>query len=627
MKKEISRRGFLLNLAYYSVAAGLKTSGIDPLSINENQAENIKNSDIGEMLPYEKRKGVVTASNMPVYIFPVNGDYFYDYWKDIKRSIPSTIEEYNVSGIELGYLNLFKSIDPRTGQTQRFSILPHTTGQKGIPISLFDSGQTTGNGKYEINKRYYSNDTEFTPASGETGNEHSILAGFYPNKLKNILEAMKAIDDYQQDNGGFVAGKEYSMLEILDLSGRNGYVLGLNSSKGKVNGGGVCVVATNMCKLQTLMGAEIVERWQHPSEQRYSSSPLAGWKLRAANSDATVETARSSQEQAFDFRWISPKSGYIKLSAAILPNGERVANDFGDQETGGRNADATILATFKWSDRNPGEQSSNLETLKTNYINYRGGSGERNISSGNRFIRETAWRENDSNTHLINKIAPEERVDTFSNELRTNPFLSQLVTLRGLINTYDSDSNSGVGKYLKSTDWYKDQISRLGEGSGREKYEAALRHLDYNTNISDGQPVQCVGLAVLLSGLSYPSYAFKDIGGATREKDGLPITCAADLVPNCIKDGSRSQVFKNGMQIMSVQTLEEINPGDLYVLYHAGAGHIGGVIGKKYSGSETVLLCAAANQTSKGDMKIFQVDGNNFDVVMGPNPFKKVIIR
>lgn len=588
-------------------------------------AEQPKDVELGEVLPHDERTGIIKANNMPVWMYPVKGDYFYDYWKDKKRTIPATVEEFRINGVEVGYLNLFYLEDTKTKRVSRYTILPHTTGQKGIPIALFDQG-TISNGKYVADVRYYSNDRELKATATEKGIEHTILAEFYPNKLVNILEAMKAIDDFQQANGGFKAGQEYSMLKILDLFGRDGYVPGFTSARAKVKGGGVCVIATNMCKLQTLMGAKIAERWQHPTSSRYTSSPFAGWLLRAANSDATVED--SGKGEVYDFRWVATKSGYINLTAAVMPNGKNVKSDFGDGDTGGYKADASILATFRWSDANPGVQSTSLEKLQTAYKNYRKGVQNPPLSWSDRFVTETTWAENDKNSSFLKLVAPEEKVERFATELKNNPFLSGLVELRGLINSYDSKAGIGVGSYLKGTNWYSDEATRLGEGTkGRNVFEAALRHLDYYTNIVKGQPLQCFGLVILLAALSDPLCKFKAIGGATREKDGAPVTCAAELVPKSIQNGSMVSVHRDGMNFRVVTTLEEIMPGDLFVLYNTTVGHVGGVVGKKIVNGETVLLFASANQTYEGNMKIFEVDGNNFDVVVGPDPYKKVIIR
>lgn len=575
-----------------------------------------------ELLPVQQKTGVLVAQNMPVMLYPLKKDYFYDHWKNKKQAIPATVEEYKVSNIELGYLNLFSKTDTQKRTVTRYTILPHTTGQRLLPIATFDEGTLDNKGLYHPTTKYYSSDIEYKPSGAETGCEHTILSEFYPNKIINILEAFRAIDDFQQENGGFIKGQEYSMLTILNLQERKGYVVGLNSGRRQVTGGGVCVVATNMCKLQRLLGSDVTQRWMHYTDTRYNSSPFAGWVLRAENSDATVE--RGSDGQQFDFRWVATKNGYICLSATVMPNGKKVINDLGDDpNNGGNTSDASILATMRYVSNNPGSHAASLENAKQQYIAYRkqGKASLGVASSGNRFIREIPWTKDDRLSKELKTIAPEERVSRFESDFSKDQFLGGLVELRSIINSFDVASGLGVGTYIRQSEWYKKQVERLkNDKTGLNGFESALNHLDQNTHQVTGQPVQCIGLAILLAGLNDKDCKFKNIGGEQ-------ISRAAQLVPDSIKNGSMKAVSRGNYSVKTLESITDYQPGDLFLLYNTPVGHIGGVVGKKVVNGETVLLFAAANQTSEGDMKLFEVDGNNFDVVTGPPSYKRVVIR
>jgi hypothetical protein len=574
------------------------------------------------MLPFTERQGVLKAQNMPVLAFPVTSDYFYNYWSDYTRTTPSNVEQYKIDGINFGYMNMFYSKDKGSNSVSRYTLLPHITGKRGIYVALFDQGTMDIKGNYTPLKKYYSEEQEFKPFGNQTGMEHTMVGEYYPNKIINDLEAMKAIDDFQQENGGFVAGNEYSMLDILNLYGRPGYVTGFDSAEEETRAGGICFTVTNMSKFQTLMGAQVVERWEHPSNMWYPSTPEAGWLLRSDNTDATVD-------EKHDYKWIAPKTGYINLTASVTPNGKKVISGLGEALDGGlRSFDATLIATYKWSDTNPGKQAPDLDKLQTAYKNYRAGIQTPPLNGNNLFVKAVPWVENDQNSLFLKSIAPEERMESFTEELKNDPFLSNLVTLKGLIDSYNPAGGDRVGTYLTKTQWYKDQITRFGSDQAKiNTFQGALRQLDYSSNLVGNQPVQCVGFAILLNGLSYPSYNFRNISGATKPDGTTPATCAADLVPECIRDGSMISIWQDGFSIKTITNLEDINAGDLFALYNTSSGHVGGVVGKKKIDGNTVLLFAAANQTNNGRIKIFEVDGNNFDVAIGPQPYKKVVIR
>ena len=563
-----------------------------------------------KMLPSEAIRGIVSAENMPVLVFPVTEDYFYNYWQNKNAKIPSQVQELKISGVEMEFLNYFYSEDELSSKVSRYAILPYTTGEKGAVIGLLDEGKYGLDGKYLPTKTYYKEKKELGKDI-DSLSSHSILAEFYPNKIINILEALTAIDDYQQKVGGFVKGREYSMWEMLDIKNRSDYVIGKNSAQKLVKAGGVCITATNMCKLMAVMGVTPIEKWEHPS--KYSSSPFAGEKLTPGLTDATVD---SHGNKIFDLRFIAPEDGFIKITADVLFNGKKVISEYGDDAIGGPKADASIISTFKWVKTNPGCQTKQFAQYREMYTKHRQGANIFPVS-----VSEKSFAKNDINDKLIKSIAPEERGLRFESEFKNSKFLSGLLELRELINSYDSSSDIGVGTHLRSTDWYIKQILRLKENNrDRDDFESSLRQLDYYTNMWPLQPVQCVGGAILLAGLHDSECNIPQISG-------FDISRASQLIPDEIKSGKLDAMANGGVYVKAVTKREDVEPGNLFVLPYTYVGHVGCVVDKKIVNGETILLYAAFNQKGDGRMDIFEVDGNNFDAVMGPAPLRKYVLK
>jgi hypothetical protein len=209
-------------------------------------------------------------------------------------------------------------------------------------------------------------------------------------------------------------------------------------------------------------------------------------------------------------------------------------------------------------------------------------------------------------------------LDDFADELVTDPFLKSLVELRDYVNMIDPDSQVLVGKYLKATPWYTNEVNRLENDSEKiSKLDEALSFLDIYSNYYPGQKVQCYAFAVLIEAMDS---RFVEIGG-------IPIKYAADLVPPEIKSGyyDYMRVKTTGIFVMAVKTIDQVNVGDLGVLYATKAGHVFAVVAKKSVNGQTVLLIASSNQDRDGKIALTEVSEQNFDDVFGT--LRKVVLR
>jgi hypothetical protein len=186
------------------------------------------------------------------------------------------------------------------------------------------------------------------------------------------------------------------------------------------------------------------------------------------------------------------------------------------------------------------------------------------------------------------------------------------------------------------------------QGDTGEDLENAIKHLNSHANMLNlKQPVQCVGFVILLASLKYKDF------NAYNVYD-LPATQARDICPTKIRGECGEALYGaypvNSFQFdkivsslesvkgcdvyakkyyvaQPVNTIDEIQVGDLFVNIDTETGHIGAIVGKKMVNGKTVLLMADSNRTSEGKVKVYETDENNFDVVMGAYPWPKVMIR
>lgn len=558
--------------------------------------------------PYQPQTGYLVTKDMPVMVFPLTRDGFYKYLDNRSTNTLSTVRTFVLSGVGVGYYGLYLMQDSTNPEGMlRYTIFHHTTGSQLIAVGIYDRGIVDSNGVYIPTTKYYSINEEDIVLN------HTILGDYYPNKIINDLIASRSIMEYQQEHGPFIAGQEYSLSDVLGLKGTSVYVPGLTSQGDVSVGGGICVVATNFMKLMTLMGSTITERWSHATSLKYFENPLSAESLGIDETDATIEYPY------YDFRWIQRTTGYITVSATVVPDGSSVFSDLGDYPT---RSDALELITFQFvrvSDYSVEIGIQNLQNLENHYRKYRASHIPSAISldGESKLLSSVRWERGDDFSALVQTIAPDERVSRFTQELSTDPFLVSLVSLRDRINALDPNSTVLVGNYLHKSDWYSQEIKRLSDPSKIKQLNAALSHLNGFSNAWSGQKIQCVGLVVLLSAMN-PNVV--NIGG-------VDFVNAKDLVPSSIRGGSKLAVDQGGYLAVPIDTIDEVRVGDVGVRYYTGIGHVFVVVDKKSFGGQTILLVAAANQTGEGRVYIFEVDDSNFDTVFGEPSFYKVVLR
>jgi hypothetical protein len=230
--------------------------------------------------------------------------------------------------------------------------------------------------------------------------------------------------------------------------------------------------------------------------------------------------------------------------------------------------------------------------------------------------------------------------------------LKGLLKLQALIPgfSYEKHYLKGIylGDYLRNSDWYKGEIDRLNSaGSTTKDFEKALDLISKDCNLGNfKQPMQCVGLDILIASLGYKGYPFYDfydydaanaktfvpwnwrtIVGDAVEKFTFAKWQEIDKVVAKLKPVECSDVFGRKFTAFNAKALDEIQVGDIFANMDSESGHTGIIVGKKNINGDTVLLVADANGAGNGLIHLYEVDKCNFDIAFGAYPYPKTIIR
>jgi hypothetical protein len=652
-KKEsrLSRRDFIK-----IIGAGVFALALDPVQKAkawEEEKDVLYNTDLepnSELLPKEERNGIVTTKDMPVLLYPIQSNWLYDYYENWLQKTSFPVKEIKLTGVDMAFKDLFLAVKP-DGSAIRYTQFPYVTGDKLIAIGMYDKGSYDNLTKvYTPTQKFYSTEVLNSEAGVPISQGHTIIDDFYPNKVWNDLQASIQIDEYQHNAGGFRKGRPVSYVDAIlanvpDLQktyrpGRAGPAAGL------VPGGGVCATATNMCKMQIAAGSTITERQTHQVDVRYFYGPGKPFELDQKNADATVYY----QDQYYreDLVWVPKKDQWIKISAAIVPYKPPVAGT-------ARSGDVIMFLTFRAVNRDPGDQTVELKKLQDAYDAWRENPTETNkkiLLNGCELTQKINWTPESETAALIKSISPEDRVDRFSAEIAREPILKDTFQLQSILTGYSYERHYGngiyLGDYLKNSDWYRTQVARLtAKGATSEKLDKVLVQLSRECNMGNWkQPMQCVGLDLLMAALDYTGYPFYDFYyyDAGNAKTFIPWSWRTlvgkaveeftfanwqeiDKVVARLKPVEGSDIRGNKFTAFNAKTLEEIEIGDIFANMNEESGHTGVIVGKKKIGSDTVLLVADANGAFDGQIHIYEVDKCNFDIAFGSYPYPKTMIR
>lgn len=220
--------------------------------------------------------------------------------------------------------------------------------------------------------------------------------------------------------------------------------------------------------------------------------------------------------------------------------------------------------------------------------------------------------------------------DYFAYEINSQNYFREIIELKEIIDNMPGDFERNFGDYLRQTDWYNSVEKNPG-------LERAIDMINI-TNV-EGQPLQCVGLAILLSNLRDPNLQIQNIGGAMAFDTGTEgAQNAIEFVPYELIENKYRNVVPNDYGGVTVRTsdfgVSDFEVGDVVVLGDRGKiihitshdnkplethiGHVAVVIGETSFNGKDMILVAEANRDNDGKIIITLVDSRNLTETLDP---------
>jgi hypothetical protein len=194
--------------------------------------------------------------------------------------------------------------------------------------------------------------------------------------------------------------------------------------------------------------------------------------------------------------------------------------------------------------------------------------------------------------------------------IENDEVVQSIIQLRDLFKEYDITTYD-LSKYLKTTPWYEEMVQR----NGKEITDKTIE-IPYIVQIST-QPLQCVGFVEMMEEL-YPELNMVDIS-SMETKNG-----AQSLIPRALLTYSGSEkprevsLYQGGVGIGgNALNIEDYQRGDIFIINGGDFGHVGLILGKYEIKGRTVLLVADSNKLRDGMVRLYLVNDENIDGVLG----------
>ena len=568
--------------------------------INTETWANYNLESIEKMEPGYK---ITTTKETPMLLIPIKNDYFIDSKKELKEFLISKDNNFEIAEI--------RTLRGKNGEEVKIGLIANTYNIKSTAAILLKA-KDENNTSIEFSK-----EEEKSRVVTYIGDENSI----YPNKIINILKALENISEFQDNNGQLKSETKYSYIDLIKLADPSGireYKYGLTSTKAEVKGGGVCAIATGISSLVYLQenGKYLTtERWDHPIS--YNQGPFSPSRYKV---DATVDLAQNGPH---DFKWIQGENKYLQIKTNIIPT--NITFEQTDPDGLGELSDGILIVSLSFINEKPLNQTEQLTKTLNRYTLYRESKHEIPLDFSQNEINVINSNIDGKIKDSLDLIYNPENPLQFQEEIKDSKSIQNIFDLQDAVNSYPNDSDVRFSVYLKQTQWYKDFV--VGKNTD-----------DINTIIGqsttvnvEGQPLQCVGFAMLASEL-YPDLNIPYIGGA-------PITTARELIPTQLVDNKYGEVTKaytnyGALALAGPLQLEDYQAGDLFVTTTGGIskitekpfGHVGVILAKVVNNDGTIsLMVADANRHNDGRIKIFEVNEKNLENIFGAE--QRYIIR
>ena len=401
----------------------------------------------------------------------------------------------------------------------------------------------------------------------------------YPNKIENIFIGLQRIAQYQEENGGFKESKTISFLRLIGLENGelfNVYKDGNNKFYNPVRANGICAIATGISSLLSENGYEsymFQERWTH--QEMYHQGPFSPISKKV---DAAIEFGPETA-RIFDLKFIPQEDGFFHINTHLFETGVEFSETWINGNGG--LSDVGLIVTYSFSPDYK-EQSEVLKNQVDNFIQYRESKHTVPINIGS-FDRVVEYKSlaNPGVFQWARLVYSVEETEHLIEKSPDKETLEDIVRLSEAINSYKESSADSLYSFLLSTDWYKGylintnvEILRVNE----KLHNGTFRQII-------GQPMQCVGFAMILTDL-YPKMGFPVISGAIAETAGK-------LVPDFVYglEGRFNTGYGEIALVGKSLELEDYHAGDFFVI-KGDPGHVGAILGQ----FDGFLLVADSNR-------------------------------
>jgi len=556
-------------------------------------SERLSDQEEGfEVVNIEEERGILHMDNTPVIFLPLRDDFFVDREKDI--------EEWILSGITLSFGQIFTLRD-QDGLERRAIPLYHTTGVKALPIAILSEGKSI---RGEI--------SDYSATLGE----FTLLTKRPPGNQHNLLEAAAQLARSQIVNGPFRAGITYSLLDIFDLENYSRlYREEINSAGERVRGHGIDALATTFSHAVSQTGSRIEEVHPHGYWEQYWIGPL----------DPQISLSNDAMlglypEGRLDFRWTPTRNFYLSANTSLMLTGNPIPNA---QRL--KDVNSHLIIHLSLTPERPDLESelTRIAAQQSAYDAFNRTARGAPILQESGFVRSHPWAEESLAKSISQAVYSEESRAGFENELKTSPFLGDILSLKETVlryketypySIYHGDPPIRLGSYIRESDWYAGL-----DGETRRGLNYPLGRLDTNTYSWPREAIQCYDWTALLGKTRYPeSPVYVGV---------IDVNNARELIPEPMRNPNGPRVLVvGGFRYLTPETLDEFETGDLFVT-HLGRGHVGAVVSKKTINGEPTLLISDANRGSSGEIALFRVEKHNDYAVFGRPPLRWHVIR
>ena len=595
-------------------------SNDDEISVEVEEPEVLSSEDVIEvydLMNFNKLTGFVvdrvevledhyvikTLTRTPVYIIPINYSMAVRNDEETKMLLLGSGNHY-----ELAQKKFVKN---DSGEIIEIGMIANNFGSRyvmGLILSYSVNGQSI---------IFAERDESAIATVSYVAGRYSI----YPNKIKNVLYGWANYSYYQDINGPMRGGNTYSFLNMTGLGNPSyrvhDFIPGRDGSGAITSAGGICANATSMSSLlfQVESGSNINKK---PHATVYFQGPFSGLPNVV---DATVYVTPEDY-QDLTWRIADPDfSYYIKVDFDIFPLGV----DAIDLDV---YSDVFVIFTISLVPDNPVDQSDYLLAQAEDYGQFRNGL-DNTIDARANEIRE--FTPNNNMVELASLVHGNENLEAIRDLIADYDFIEEMKVFQDEVRAYHAFSaDMSFWKYIRTTEWYSDMLNVYGEEMLTEAFRVN------NAIRIEGQPLQCIGFVKFLSTL-YPEYHFLDVSSFSAR-------FAYRLVPSVDKIYKDKQVYEYGNMITIgglALTLDDYEPGDLFVNPLVGlkldekgyydsidgvpTGHIGAIVDKIIDESgEIILLGIDANQDGDGQIRIFVINEENADLILG-NPVRFIL--